>query len=492
MRSRIALVIAALLAATPVLAIAATELTEQVTPIASPEGVSAFAPSPAADRVAYVTIKLRKKTVVLDDKPGQTFDEVRTLGDKGAVLFSANGKHITYVARLGQSWSLVLDTTSGPALQSIDSTPRFSDDGSAVACIGTRDAKHVLVILNPNGGEPVIRDLPDLGDRDADAVVLSADLKHVAHIAASGDGSVAVMVDGKASEKFSAAEKPVFSADGKRCGFLAKGATNGNGDLEEWIVVDGNKAGPFHDLSSFTFSPDSQHYAAIRGATGGGGPVMPAMPGSTVADKAGVIVDGKLIAGSYDAVNAPLVFSPDGQRLAFATDTSAGRAWIVDGQPQPPFQNVHALKFSADSRHFAYGAESAAGDIVVLDGKPGPTVRDVANDFALTFSPDSNHLAYVGVDAQGAKVPMLDGNAIGSPSRSSSPVLAFSPDSKHLVSEEAKKLSIDGIEVKQPFLVAWPVVFDSGDRCHLVITQADKSRGHGASRSFGRLDITIH
>lgn len=467
--------------AVPSLAPAATTLTEKATPLAAPEGVSAFIASPAGDRVAFLTIKLRKKTVVLDGNVGPAFDEVKTLSTHGPVLFSADGKHTAYLGRTGRSWSVVVDGKAGAEFDDV-SEPRFSGDGLTVAYVGTSSEKATLVVVT--GGNATTADLPGFaGGRELPE--LSADLKHFAYVA-TADGGATAIIDGKTSDKFNTIDKPAFSPDGAHCGFLAHAD-------QDWIVLDGKKSGPFHDLSGLVFSADSRHWAAIQGAPGGGGPVMPPMPGdkpSAAPDKAGVVRDGKVF-GSFDAVNAPLIFSPDGQRLAFVVDSGTGRAWHIDGDAQPSFQNVHTLVFSPDSKHFAYGAEASAGDVVVEDGKPGPTVNDVANDFALAFSPDSNHLAYVGVQDR-AKVPMLDGTAVGGGSAAWSPTLAFSPDSHHLVAQDHKRVTIDGVDLKQPMLDSWPVVFDGGDQCHLIVTSAGQGRGRGASRDFVRVDVEIH
>jgi len=463
------------------------QLSEKLTPIKVPERMMVFAVSPRADRIAFVVRKTRKKSVVIDGAAGADYDEIKPIGGKQSVLFSSDAKRHAYIARDGANWFVVIDEKPGPALATAND-PAFSGDGTTLAYAGVKDGKPVLVTVDA-GDTATMHDLPDI----ADELVVSPDLHHWAYVAQSGGGGDrTVVIDGNASEPFAAASRPVFSADSSRCGFLAK-TNKTDGSQDEWIVVDGKKVGPFENLTSLTFSPDAKHYAAIRNAPGGGGPVMPAMPmpGAKPAapEKAGVVRDGKL-EGSYDAIEPPLVFSPDSARLAFVADAGNGRCCVVDGKPGPVSNNVHPPMFSPDSKRVAYAADAVGGVTVVVDGKPGGALNDIANEYALIFSPDSKHLAYLGVNADGTRVPMVDEKPVGTPSRAGVPVLGFSPDSAHLVAQDGTHIWIDGVAVRQDFRSAARVVFDANDRFHTIIARAEKVNRQSVE-TFYRLDVEI-
>jgi WD40 repeat protein len=473
------------------------QLSEKTTPIACPERMMVFAFPPTADRIAFVCKgKPNGRIVSIDSKTSESYDDLRPIGGKQAVLFSNDGKRNAFVAKRGGSWIVVVDGKDGPAMDSVD-PPAFSADGSTVAYGGEKDGKPVLVI-DTAGSNAAVHELPGLPASHSgptQQLALSPDLRHWAYVAMNGEsgegaGERTVMLDGKQiGEKYASVAKPVFSPDCKRCGFLAKTNKPQNGDTDEWVVIDGKKFGPWQNLVQLVFSPDSQHWAAIRNGTGGGAPVMPGTP----QDRAAVVRDGKL-EGAFDAIEAPLVFSPNSARLAFVIDSGSARACVVDGKAGPTFQNAHPPLFSPDSKHVAYVAETSQAVNVILDDTPGPGVRDVNNEYAILFSPDSRHLAYVATTNGNEKVAMLDNKPVGAASRSDVPNLTFSPDSAHLVAQGSTQgmahIWIDGTPVKESFKTASPVVFDGNNKLHALIARSEKVKRQ-VTETFYRLDVEI-
>jgi len=95
-----------------------------------------------------------------------------------------------------------------------------------------------------------------------------------------------------------------------------------------------------------------------------------------------------------------LLFSPDGQRLAFAAESGGKWCVVVDGIASPPYAGVldRTSVFSPDSRHFAFAAGHSQRNIdVVVDNSSLSSHRGVGNG-SLAFGPDSQTFIYVGND----------------------------------------------------------------------------------------------
>src|SRR5205809_1106534 len=67
-----------------------------------------------------------------------------------------------------------------------------------------------------------------------------------------------------------------------------------------------------------------------------------------------------------------IVFSPDGNRVAYRLSTGTGEFVVVDGKKSDPFKSAKLLTFSPDGKRFAYVIEQGERTIsVVLDGVKG-------------------------------------------------------------------------------------------------------------------------
>ena len=79
-------------------------------------------------------------------------------------------------------------------------------------------------------------------------------------------------------------------------------------------------------------------------------------------------------------IDAPLVFSADGKRLAYGV--AKGDKWlvVVDGQASPEYDGIPegSLVFSADGKRLAYMAGKGSKGLVVVDGQAGPEYDGVA------------------------------------------------------------------------------------------------------------------
>ncbi|MFC1522862.1 hypothetical protein ACFL6Y_10685, partial [Elusimicrobiota bacterium] len=107
-------------------------------------------------------------------------------------------------------------------------------------------------------------------------------------------------------------------------------------------------------------------------------------------------------------LSEPLVFSQDGERLAYLADNGKyNRFVVVDGEPQPAHRNVAGVVFSHDGKHVAYVAQRMEWRLdehlgklgylklfVVRDGMPGQEYEDLLPE-SLAFSNDGKQLAFI-------------------------------------------------------------------------------------------------
>lgn len=136
-----------------------------------------------------------------------------------------------------------------------------------------------------------------------------------------------------------------------------------------------------------TISPDGQRVAYI---------------GMDTKMRQHVIVDGKTV-GKYGFVFFDtVVFSPDGQRYAFAVSESGKRGKkdcrvISDGKKGRKYHSIIGLppEFSPDSKHLVYFAREDEDWYGIIDEERGPAFRQTG--YGPQFSPDGSQWAYVGM-----------------------------------------------------------------------------------------------
>jgi len=191
------------------------------------------------------------------------------------------------------------------------------------------------------------------------------------------------------------------------------------------LFLDGQQlGGVFDEFQWQKFSPDSQHFAfsgrrgrqfvlVIDGVEQAPMKIGPALAFSNdgriayvaaAADKYRMILDGKP-SPDYEAVGLP-VFSPDGQRFAYAASRQGRWVVLLDGQEHSKeYDEISLLTFSADSARLFYAGKyrnRMTGDewVMVIDGKEDPRYTLVGG---LVFSDDGQHYAYAGARDPGTK-----------------------------------------------------------------------------------------
>jgi hypothetical protein len=228
-----------------------------------------------------------RQCFVVDDTPGPTYDGVV------APVFSDNGAHLGYVAKLKNEEFYVIDGKE-QAHYELTAALSFAAGGRRYAYAAGKAGKQLLVVDGK-----AYKPFEGIGD-----LVFSPDGRRIALTAISGPKWTAV-IDGKESGAYDGAGALHFSPDSKRVAFVA-----GRGK-RQLVIADGTEGPLFDGVGSLTFSADSKQvgYLAIDG------------PSKLL------VVNGQAAgpAGAY-------AFSPDGRHVARTVPHADGRWGLaIDG-----------------------------------------------------------------------------------------------------------------------------------------------------------------
>lgn len=359
--------------------------------------------------------KKGKKRVVVNGVPGKWYDDVKGY----SLAFTPGGEAFCFEAELGDKEVPVCNGADGPVFDEIDFLT-MSDDGAHVLVSGkSGDANRVhLDGRQVRETRVSVRDGAVARNGKAAWVERGRDEQNGAEFA------MVVTADGAEGQKYPAVHgTPVFTRDGAGLHYIAE-KEGGN----RYLVRDGEELSPTMGYGyKFTVTGDGAFYAYV----------------AHVDDKVRSMVVNGQIGPDFDDIWDSAVFSPDGQRHAYAAKKAGAAFLVVDGRivehGYGTLKEVQDVTFSPDGRRWAAGfrlndteyAVVADGEEVGrgqglprrivfspdgsriawlerqekswrarLDGESGPEFREIFLDGPPQFSPDGLHLVYFAFDAE--------------------------------------------------------------------------------------------
>lgn len=333
--------------------------------------------SPDLQRAAYVSRYRDGMCVVVDGVEGEKFE-----GIGEAITFSADSKHIAYVAGSKDRQFIVYDGTPQACCDlTLEGPPALSANGEHLA-YGAKKGDRWRVVWD---GE-------ELEDHEAlGGLSISPDGTRLAY-AAIGPGGVSVVVDGTAGRNYDGVvqESLVFRPDGQE---VAYGAGDKGGQLVVRNTTEGKRyLGVF---GKPIYSRDSRHlmYAANDG------------------DRQFMVLDGaERRRFDYIVVGANETFSADGRHIAYVVKQGAYQYVVADDVPGSPFDGIRAQSvcLNADGKRHAYVGRRGR-ELFVLCGQQAKGPH--SNVWGLVFNATGDHLAYAAAIGRGHTV-FVDNEAI--------------------------------------------------------------------------------
>ncbi len=336
--------------------------------------------SDGMDRVAWVSRTARGMKVVVDGRPGVEYRSVAL----GTPIFSPGGDRVAFVAERSDGWRVVLDGSEGPTLEGVlEGSLSFGPQGLHVAygvqALGYWWRPAVDKAPPPAGEDELFDQLGDIVLGKGGELAFSAKKDHRWFVARGEE----------CGHAYDAVERVLFSPDGERFAYVA------HAEHRQMAVVDGIPEEPWDEIDNqrASFSPDGARFAyPVRSGRswhvvvdGNPGPSHMRLGfelqfgpegrvGWTASDGDGwqIFVDGEPVASHHALVNDSLALGPSG-RLAWAARTEDGGVIVfIDGVPGKRWDALVApLAFSPDGEHVAWGAQLEASQFAVIDDEAG-------------------------------------------------------------------------------------------------------------------------
>lgn len=408
--------------------------------------------SPNGQHVAYVARKDGKITMVLDHETGPAYDAFHN------ITFSPDGERLAYQAKSGEKWHVVVDGKQGPGFFQIMEM-QFNTDGSRFGYFGKTkeegvaadDYMHWIAVVDGTKypGGISVSDHLQFSDRGGHfAYTIRNEYRHSYRNQA--------VIDGKVHPLPGSVSRVMLSKNGETAASIAFVYPE-NGPQRLLLFVNGKKVveGVGNEVGQVVLSPDGKHFAAVKRLEHEGFAVVRDGKQGLEYQRIGyvtfspdsehllytvrqgsqgfIVIDGeeRKLPGPLDSdfnpARKPILFSPDGQRMAFMTRR---RLLFVDGEQVGKLSYGRIFRFSPDSKHWAYST-MANGSSVVVDGNKRPLPPRKL--LGLKFTPDSRAVGYLLAGGYlGCQVVVGDWKGPKYPDHSCATGPVFSPDSKHV------------------------------------------------------------
>ncbi len=353
----------------------------------------------AAEKLVYAAqVTDHTWRLVVNDKPGPTYTGVKNL------LVNDDNSHYAFVGSTSATgWGVGVDGVLGPLRGIIGDVVIASNGRVAYTTVGTMNGAtgqgggSGLYIDDKLVGTPEHRftrvDKSGMGKDVSGTVVFSPDGKRVAFVK-SVAGAVAPVIDGKVGRTYDSIRTIQFSPDSTH--YFYVGTHDG-----DFAVYDGQEM-PREDpngVSNFVFSQTGGHFAYLAKSAQAG---------------TRMVVDGKASPPFYGLIPNSMTFSPDGNHYAYGVhSTVANWQFVRDGvftnvsflisfttRTGPPHIDFPPLIFSPDGTRLAWGfgkTDGVSKDVISIDGQE--LIHGYSTYEFPEFSPDGKHFATMIFDA---------------------------------------------------------------------------------------------
>jgi hypothetical protein len=339
-------------------------------------------------------------------------------GVSSGCAIGADGKHVAVLITKGSRFAVVLDGVEGPKIEALlqdllgnqvgvasywtGNIPQivFSDDGAHCAYFAKMGDQYVVMLDNKELARGSLAPSNVMG---VVPLMFSAGGKHLFYTDAA-NGKYRIVVDGKMGPDNSYPMPLVTSPDGEHYAYTGFVGGLGSG-TPNWAFVDGRQVNYFGDALQYTGRNVLMSTLNVPGGSelvSDGKPSLKAFRISpmwispdglqialvlqpTQASPSVLTVNGKVVDGTEGLTIQNVYFSPNGKRYAALCETkSHSRFMVIDGKKGEEYQNIAlTVNMGALRMHWAF---EAGGDGSALD-KAQPQVPG--------FTPDSSKFVYV-------------------------------------------------------------------------------------------------
>lgn len=232
-------------------------------------------------RLAYAALAGGAWRAVVDEMPGVPFDAIM----ERSITFDASGRHLAYAARRGDSVHVVVDESAGRGWDAV-ARLAFADDGEHVAYVA-RAGTQTMLVVDEHAGQPheIVGDFALGRDGESWAYAMRdstgwhvvertsrsgpfSEVRALVFAPATGGLSFvarkasleAVFLAGMPGPRWhGAVDAPVFSASGRRWGYVARGPDNAE------VFIDGVLLTREEHARDLAIGADGVRYAFVAG-----------------------------------------------------------------------------------------------------------------------------------------------------------------------------------------------------------------------------------
>ena len=446
--------------------------------------------------------------LLADDQVAQ--DVLGPDGDSVGGSISPHGQHVAVLVVAGSRFQIHVDGVAGPKIDGLLTTPSasslfrapgywggqvpvvFSDDGAHCAYMAKVSEEYVVML---DGKELARAPLKQIMVTTL-PLTFSSGGKHLFYGDQDEKGQYVVMVDGKPGPAMKNLPNIVFSPNGVHYAYVGEYSRNGQG---VWSVADGRQVNFFGDQLQYT----PRNVLISQVGLGGTNifllngkpeikaarfdPMWISKDGAQIAmvitpyqgAQSFLTVNGKTVQGTEGLQISKVYFSPNGKRYAALCVLKSGSKFmIVDGKKQseyqeipadiPPGSNMNHWRwvtgnfnlapadaqppvpgFSADSSSFVYVAKGGSRQFLVIDDNESKGF-DGSIGLEPVLSAVGNRVGVIGVAPDKNQHAIVDGKdtsygPVNVPNAQRLSQLTFSPGGAHCALVKGQTLLVDNV-----------------------------------------------